>query len=95
MTHNGAIEWFRSQRPVPRWIFASSLLAVALLGFFDEARVAQTAELAITSGYAQSPTAQCVLRLALATTNKISGVYPRAEALVRISEAQLEAGEFG
>ena len=94
MANKGAMEWSCSRRPVPRWIFTSCLLAVALLGFCSASRGAQAAELALPGSCVQSPTTKCVMRLSLTAADKISGAHPRAEAFIRIAEAQVESGEI-
>lgn len=95
MTRDRTTVWVCYGGLALRGMLASVLLAVTFLGFSGTARGAHVAAHLEAGGCVQSPTTQCVIDLTLAATDKISSAYPRAEVLIRIAEAQVEAGEIG
>ena len=95
MTRDRTTVWVCYGGLALRGMLATVLLAVTFVGFSGTARGAHVSAHLEAGGCVQSPTTQCVIGLTIVATDKISGAYPRAEVLIRIAEAQLEAGEIG
>ena len=76
-----------------RWkSVACGLAAVAFLGICATARGAEIHNLPGTAECTHAPTQRCAIGLSLAAADAVRDPYRRANVLVRIAEAQAEAG---